>query len=155
MRIAALILAAGLSAGLAGAAFAQPAPQGAPPPGYGGPDQGPPPAYGGPQQGPPPGAAMPPSEQGPPGGGGAPHGIREKFEAANVTHDGRLTEQQAEAGGLKSIAHHFHEIDRDGKGYVTMQDVHAWHKARHAAKQAQGSAGGAPPAGAPPGQEPY
>jgi len=159
MRLAALILAASLSSGLAGAAFAQPAPQGPPPPGYGGPDQRPPPGA----------AGMPPSEQAPPPPApameGAPHGMREKFEAANVTHDGRLTEQQAEAGGLKNIVRHFQEIDRDGKGYVTIQDIHAWHKARHAARQGEAPGGvvppqgapppAAPPPGAPPSQQPY
>ena len=77
MRITTLSLALALA--LPCAAFAQPAPDGAPPPGA------------------PPGAMAP--------GQGAPEHmkLRDKFNAANVTHDGRLTEQQAEAGGLRAL----------------------------------------------------
>jgi len=146
MRKQLLIAAIGLTAGLATAAFAQPG-QDQPPPGYGGP---PPPGY----QGPPPGdMSGPPGEA--PGAMGGPrgaHGPRARFEAANVTHDGRLTLQQAEAAGWKGVAKHFGEIDRDNKGYITMQDLHAWNATRHAARA--GAMQGPPPGsmqGPPPG----
>ncbi len=90
-------------------------------------DQGPPPP---PDQGPP-----PPDQQRPP-----PHqhgDFRQKFEAANVTRDGRLTQEQAQQAGMHAIARHFQEIDVDRKGYVTMQDVHAWQRARRQARQQQ------------------
>ena len=160
MRIQRLIAAISLTAGLATVACAQPS-QDQPPPGYGGQNQGgPPPGYGGGQPGygaPPPGYQGPPpgDMSGPPGGpqgvmsgpGGAPpHGPRARFEAANVTHDGRLTLQQAEAANWPAVAKHFAEIDRDNKGYITMQDLHAWNMARHAAR-AGGMQGGPPPGG--------
>ncbi len=150
-----------LTAGLATSACAQPAPD-QPPPGYGGPPpgySGAQPGYGGQQQpgygAPPPGYQGPPPGDmnappaGPPGAmsgqAGAPHGPRARFEAANVTHDGRLTLQQAEAAGWQGVAKHFGEIDRDNKGYITMQDLHAWNMARHAARA--GGMQGPPPGG--------
>jgi hypothetical protein len=137
MRKQALIAAFGLTAGLATAAFAQPS-QDQPPPGYGGPPPG---AMSGP-----PGGAMS-------GPGGAPHGARGRFEAANVTHDGRLTLQQAQAAGWHAVAKHFGEIDRDNKGYITMQDLHAWKSERHAERTGgtQGPPPGAGMQGPPPG----
>jgi hypothetical protein len=63
--------------------------------------------------------------------------MRDRFAAANTTHDGRLTLAQAQAGGLKPVARHFQEIDHDQKGYVTMQDIKEWHRARKAAKAQQ------------------
>ena len=105
--------------------------------GQGGPGQG------GPGYGPGPEG---PGGQGPQAGpGGAPHGgmqrprvpFAQRFESANVTHDGRLTLEQARAGHMGMIAHNFEQIDADHKGYVTVQDVHAWHRARHQAQMAQ------------------
>ena len=63
-------------------------------------------------------------------------GPRAKFEAANTTHDGRLTLDQAQAGGMRGVARHFNEIDADHKGYVTLQDIHAWRQAKRAARAA-------------------
>ncbi len=67
-------------------------------------------------------------------------GWRLKFEAANTTHDGRLTREQAQAGGLAGIAYHFNQIDADHKGYLTLQDIKAFRRARRAqmAGQQQG-----------------
>jgi hypothetical protein len=109
------------------AAAAQPAPYpDAPPP------QG--------QYGQPPG---PPGE--PPSGGARNRGI-EKFNAANVTHDGRLTREQAQSGGLHGVARNFDAIDREHKGYVTIQDIRDWRRARKAANSAPQS----PPPQSPP-----
>jgi hypothetical protein len=88
-------------------------------------------------------------------------GMAAKFRRANVTGDGRLTIQQAQAGGMGGVAKHFRQIDRDQKGYVTLEDVRAWHQAKHARKMekrtAQGqpaaSPGGAYPPPAPDGQQ--
>ena len=52
------------------------------------------------------------------------------FQQANVTHDGDLTEEQAQSG-YKSIARHFAAIDKDKKGYVTEDDIRAYHKTQH------------------------
>ncbi len=79
-----------------------------------------------------------------PQGGEKLHG-KAKFESANVTHDGRLTPDQAQAAGWRPVVKHFQEIDADHKGYVTFQDIKAWQHARHAAKAA---ARGPAPAGA-------
>jgi hypothetical protein len=76
--------------------------------------------YGGPPEGPAPELAPE-----------RPHGLRARFEAANVTHDGRLTPEQAMMGGMHGIAKHFAEIDRGSRGYVTLQEIRAWRRARH------------------------
>jgi hypothetical protein len=187
MRLLALIPALYLTSTLC--ACAQPMPDGPPPGygqsapqgGYGqgapGPGQGPQGWAGGMQayngQTPPPDGMAP--DQAPPGAGmggpgmggpgmGAPEGGRHekfaaKFAAANVTRDGRLTQQQAQAGGMHAVAKHFAQIDRDQKGYVTLQDIKEWHRAMHAEKaaRAQGAAPGAgsyPPPAPPPGAAP-
>jgi hypothetical protein len=103
--------------------------QGSPPPGYG---QGAPQTYG--QQGwaggmqsangqmQPPPAGISPDQQPPgPPGLARPHmDMAARFAAANTTRD-----------GLTGISRHFQQIDVDHKGYVTMQDVHAWRHAKH------------------------
>jgi hypothetical protein len=52
-----------------------------------------------------------------------------KFEAANTTHDGHLTLAQAQAAGMKHIVKHFAQIDTGNKGYVTLDEIQAWHQA--------------------------
>jgi hypothetical protein len=76
----------------------------------------------------------------------AEHGptMREKFAAANTTHDGHLTREQAQAGGMKMVAKYFDAIDVNHRGYVTLQDIRAFSQARRAERQ------GPPPADAPP-----
>jgi len=120
-------------------------PPGAPPPGayqqgqqpgYGGPEAGPPAGYGGEYGGGygggygAPGAAPPPHAGAQRGGG-----MMARFEAANVTHDGRLTLAQAEAAGWQRIARNFYAIDVQRKGYVTPQEIRAWNRAQRAARQ--------------------
>ncbi len=75
--------------------------------------------------------------------------FRDRFEAANTTHDGRLTLDQAQAANMHGVAQHFTEMDADKKGYITLQDVRAWHLA-HRAARAGGSATPPPPAAQPP-----
>ena len=62
----------------------------------------------------------------------------QRFQEANTAHDGRLTLEEAKAG-YKTIARHFQEIDTSGKGFVTENDIRAWHalarEKRHADKQ--------------------
>lgn len=60
-----------------------------------------------------------------------------KFDAANTTHDGHLTLAQAQAAGMKRIVKNFSKIDTDNKGYVTLDDLRAWHKAQHHQSSAQ------------------
>jgi hypothetical protein len=65
-----------------------------------------------------------------------------RFEAANTTHDGHLTLEQAQAGHLPMIAKNFSAIDKDGKGYVTLSDIQAWRHAR--AEQRRATQGATP-----------
>lgn len=58
--------------------------------------------------------------------------LHQRFEQANTTHDGHLTEEQAKLG-MKSVARHFDAIDKDHKGYVTEEDIHAYYKGLRAA----------------------
>ena len=57
------------------------------------------------------------------------------FAQANTAHDGHLTLEEAKSG-FKTVARHYRDIDIDGKGYVTENDVRAWRAmpkpARHA-----------------------
>jgi hypothetical protein len=46
-----------------------------------------------------------------------------RFDAANTTHDGRLTLEQAKAGHMPMVVRNFSAIDTDHKGYVTKQDI--------------------------------
>ncbi|CAB3766661.1 EF-hand domain-containing protein [Paraburkholderia humisilvae] len=48
--------------------------------------------------------------------------LQERFGAANTTHDGKLTKQQA-AGGMPRVAQHFDEIDTQKVGYVTLPQI--------------------------------
>lgn len=57
--------------------------------------------------------------------------MAQRFEQANVTHDGHLTLDQAKSG-YKSVARHFAAIDQDKTGYVTEDDIHAYYKAQRA-----------------------
>jgi hypothetical protein len=52
---------------------------------------------------------------------------REHFDAANVTHDGRLTPEQAQAA-WPNVARHFSDIDKDHRGYVTLDEVRTYRR---------------------------
>lgn len=56
-----------------------------------------------------------------------------KFARANTSHDGHLTLEQAIRGYI-TIARHFKAIDTGSKGYVTIDDVRAWHQKRREAR---------------------
>lgn len=59
---------------------------------------------------------------------------QQHFAQANTAHDGHLTLDEAK-GGYATIAKHFGDIDADHKGYVTENDVRAWHVMRRAARR--------------------
>lgn len=63
-----------------------------------------------------------------PGGfaGRAAGRFHQRFDQANITHDGKLTLQQARDGNMPAVARHFNEIDTAHKGYITMDDVRAY-----------------------------
>ncbi len=72
-----------------------------------------------------------------PGAEAAPHpNLAQRFAQANVTHDGRLTYDQAQAAGWHMVARNFAAIDSGVKGYVTLEDVHAWEASRRPAQPA-------------------
>jgi hypothetical protein len=56
-----------------------------------------------------------------------------RFEQANTSRDGHLTLEQARKG-YATIARHFRAIDTATKGYVTIDDVKAWHQAQRTAR---------------------
>lgn len=60
----------------------------------------------------------------------------QRFDAANTTHDGKLTLEQARAARLAVVVRNFSAIDRDNKGYVTRRDMVAYNKARRAQRTA-------------------
>jgi len=68
------------------------------------------------------------------------HPMLDRFEKANTTHDGHLTQAQAQSGNMPMVAKQFGAIDTDHKGYVTLQDVRQFMQARHADHKGQGSA---------------
>jgi hypothetical protein len=45
-----------------------------------------------------------------------------RFAAANVTHDGKLTREQAQQG-IPRVAQHFDEIDAQKLGYITLPQI--------------------------------
>lgn len=62
-------------------------------------------------------------------------GLPEHFEAANVTHDGKLTPAQAKAAGWTRVLRHFDDIDTAHAGFVTEAQIHTYNVAhRHSRK---------------------
>ena len=49
------------------------------------------------------------------------HRFVDRFNAANTSHDGRLTLPQAQAAKMPWVARHFAAIDTQQKGYITMR----------------------------------
>ena len=61
--------------------------------------------------------------------------LQERFDDANTTHDGHLTQEQARAK-MPSVARDFDAIDTGHKGYVTVDQIKEYRKARGAARRA-------------------
>ena len=51
--------------------------------------------------------------------------IEERFKAADKDHDGKLTLPEAKAG-MPRVAKGFDKIDKDKKGYVTVDQIKAF-----------------------------
>ena len=50
--------------------------------------------------------------------------LEQRFKEANKKGDGKLTPEEAQAG-MPLVAKHFGEIDKDKKGYVTLDEIKA------------------------------
>ncbi len=59
-----------------------------------------------------------------------------RFDAANTPHDGHLTLAQAQSG-MPMVARNFAAIDTQNKGYVTMDEIRAYNRARRAERAAK------------------
>lgn len=59
--------------------------------------------------------------------------LREKFDAADINHDGLLTRDEA-AKGLPHAAKHFDEIDANHDGRLSVQEVAQYLRAKRAAR---------------------
>ena len=66
--------------------------------------------------------------------------LQQRFDAANTSHDGHLTKDQATAAKWGYVTGHFSSMDKDHKGYVTVDDIRGYAKARRAAKKAPAAA---------------
>jgi hypothetical protein len=66
--------------------------------------------------------------------------LSRRFSAANTTHDGHLTLDQARKAKWTQVVRHFGDIDGDKKGYVTEQEVGTAAAQARAAKAAQKAA---------------
>ena len=60
---------------------------------------------------------------------------QERFDAANTTHDGHLTLEQARAGRMNAVVRDFAAIDTAKRGYVTADDIKAHRRAVRQAKK--------------------
>ena len=58
----------------------------------------------------------------------------QRFEAANTTHDGKLTKDQATKAKWRTVTRAFTAMDKDKKGYVTLEDIKSYNAAKKAAK---------------------
>ncbi|MEJ0015175.1 MAG: hypothetical protein WDN25_01170 [Acetobacteraceae bacterium] len=65
---------------------------------------------------------------------GTPMSMERRFEQANVTNDGHLTLEQAKTK-YKAVARHFAAIDKDNKGYVTLDDIRGYDSKRRTLHQ--------------------
>jgi hypothetical protein len=62
--------------------------------------------------------------------------LQDRFDEANVTHDGHLTMEQARAK-MPAVARDFTAIDKDHKGYVTVADIQDYRRAKAAERRAE------------------
>jgi hypothetical protein len=138
-RLALSVILAALT--LPSLALAQTASPPAPPPGMGPPPPpGAPPPYAQPPAGPRAHPAGPGDHHWHHGPGEGMQRLQAMFAAANTTHDGHLTFPQAQAANMKPIVDHFAEIDTKNRGYITLNDIIAWHLDRMAQKLEQRAA---------------
>jgi hypothetical protein len=56
--------------------------------------------------------------------------LRTKFKASDKNKDGKLTQKEAQDGGMTRIAANFSRVDTDRDGYVTLAQLEAQLAAR-------------------------
>ena len=76
-------------------------------------------------------------------------GLQARFDAANTTHDGHLTKDQAVAAKWAYVANNFAAMDKTNQGFVTVADIRAFAKARRASKAKPTTTASAPAQPAP------
>ena len=62
--------------------------------------------------------------------------LADRFAEANTTHDGHLTLAQARDAKMNEVVRDFGLIDKDKKGYVTVDGIKAFRHERRAARAA-------------------
>ncbi len=65
-------------------------------------------------------------------------GLSEHFEAANTSHDGKLTVAQAVQAGWSRVAKHFDDIDCNHVGFITQAQIHAYNMSSRHSRKASG-----------------
>ena len=60
--------------------------------------------------------------------------MQERLKAADKNGDGKISREEA-AASLPKLAKHFDKIDANKDGYITKEEIKAWHD-RHAARKA-------------------
>ena len=63
--------------------------------------------------------------------------VKQRFEAADVNHDGRLTKEEAKTG-MPNVYKNFDAIDTRKSGSVTLADIAAFVREKAAARKAGG-----------------
>ena len=95
----------------------------------------------GPAAGPPSGAPATEGARPARGRGTHAHGKRrplaDRVAEANTTHDGHLTLAQARAAKMNEVVRDFGLIDKEKKGYVTVDGIKAFRHERRAARAAE------------------
>jgi len=61
--------------------------------------------------------------------------VEQRFEKANTSHDGKLTKAQATAAKWTAVTRAFVAMDKDKKGYLTVDEVKAGLAKKPAAKK--------------------
>ena len=61
--------------------------------------------------------------------------VAERFTAADVNHDGKLTREEAQAK-MPMVARNFDQIDKTQRGYVTLEDIQAFSREKIAQRRA-------------------
>lgn len=62
--------------------------------------------------------------------------MQQRFDAANTTHDGKLTLEQARTANMTRVVRNFAAIDPGHQGYVTVADIQAYNRSQRAAHKA-------------------